>query len=198
MMKKYIIVAVLIALAFVWAISRGILISTGALHKGYIQGFAVDSEGNYYIGQWEKIEVFNGTEQIRAFSPQTSRSYTFVIKDDKLFIAYSFDSSLEEYDLYGNFISESRESYGDVVNAGRKSINMKFEQNGNVYEIKDYHQFKPYEIFINGELVYKMSTLDFLYYGVPYYIWFSVEFIMISIMAIIFVGEKFNKKVAGA
>lgn len=41
-----------------------------------------------------------------------------------------------------------------------------------------------------------MSTLDFLYYGVPYFIWFSVEFIMIAIMAIIFVEEKFNKKVA--
>ena len=48
-----------------------------------------------------------------------------------------------------------------MVNAELKSINMRFEQNSNLYEIKDYHQFKPYEVLINGKLVYKMSTLYF-------------------------------------
>lgn len=188
-MKKIVALFAAILCLFAVAIARLLLSANEVISHGPLQGFSVDSEENIYIGTPKKIEVYQNNRKLRTVDPGTSRYYCFYIEDDKLIIGHASDYSSYIYDLYGNFISDGEDNYTVVKDEAKRRILI--EQNGKQYVLKQYFGFKPYEVLCNDEIVFKQSTLDFCFYGLPFWIFFLVEFACIGgIVLAVVIDEK--------
>lgn len=68
-------------------------------------GFAIDSDGNIYLGKSSTIQVVDRSGmEIRSIRSMTSRGYNFTIIDDQIYL----DTAAHYYimDLYGNILDE--------------------------------------------------------------------------------------------
>lgn len=140
--------------------------SAAGITSGTIQGFALDAQENLYIGVGKKIFVYAAGKEVDVLYPPVSMIFRFFIQDEKLVIGCQDRRVTRIYDLSGNYISRSDLTYEEVlaIAESQKTI----EQNGNVYSYVDYSGFKPAEIRCNGNVIFKMSYLDFLFTGLPF------------------------------
>lgn len=137
----------------------------------FYQGFAVDGDGNLYIGKTQVIEVLkpNG-DVLRRIDPCTSRGYRFTMDADQT-LWIDTGGYLYRTDRFGARI-ESREIHGDGL-----SVSVLYEYvsaDGTAYRMKN--RFLRPCIVRMGEpedvVIYKMPVFDstvrlLLIFGVP-------------------------------
>ena len=70
------------------------------------RGFAVDADGNYYIGLRQRIDVYTGGERSGSIPLDTKSAYAFTIRDGHIVVAT--DTAVSELALDGTVI-DSRE-----------------------------------------------------------------------------------------
>ena len=140
--------------------------SAAGITSGTIHGFALDAQEKLYIGAGKQIFVYAAGEKVNVLHPPVSTVFRFFIQDEKLVIGCQDRRISKCYDLNGNYLSDNDLRYEEVraIAEGRKTI----EQNGNVYAYADYSGFKPAEIRCNGNVIYQMSWLDYLFTGFPF------------------------------
>ena len=125
----------------------------------FYQGFAVDGDGNLYIGKTQVIEVLkpNG-DVLRRIDPCTSRGYRFTMDADQT-LWIDTGGYLYRTDRFGARI-ESREIHGDGL-----SVSVLYEYvsaDGTAYRMKNRF-LRPRIVRINGTegvVIYKMPAFD--------------------------------------
>ena len=125
----------------------------------FYQGFAVDGDGNLYIGKDHAIEVLKPDgDVLRRISPYTSRGYRFTMDADQT-LWIDTGEYLYQTDRFGALIG-SREIHGDGL-----SVSVLYEYisaKGTVYRMKNRF-LRPCIVRINGTedaVVYKMPAFD--------------------------------------
>ena len=107
------------------------------------RGFAVDADGNYYIGLRQRIDVYTGGERSGSIPLDTTSSYAYTIRDGHIVVATVIDS---------------RED-GGAAYKELKSLREYTAPDGQTYTMR----FKPgfYSIVnANGDTVYASTSLD--------------------------------------
>ena len=157
----------LIILAFILnlLIVLKVFFSFSSITAGAIQGIAADVEGKLYIGTENTILVFCGETQIDDIDLPSSHNYCFCIKNDRIVISRQDRRGTKEYDLKGNYISDSDLSYEEVKKFSAKSIVI--EPDEKVYELLDYSGFKPAKVTVDDRVIYRESLSScWHHYGV--------------------------------
>lgn len=119
------------------------------------RGFAVDADGNYYIGLRQRIDVYTGRERSGSIPLDTKSAYAFTIRDGHIVVAT--DTAVSELALDGTVI-DSRED-GGAAYKELKSLREYTAPDGQTYTMR----FKPgfYSIVnANGDTVYASTSLD--------------------------------------
>ena len=137
----------------------------------FYQGFAVDGDGNLYIGKTQVIEVLkpNG-DVLRRIDPCTSRGYRFTMDADQM-LCIDTGGYLYRTDRFGARI-ESREIHGDGL-----SVSVLYEYvsaDGTAYRMKNRF-LRPCIVRMEEPedvVIYKMPVFDsavrlLLIFGVP-------------------------------
>ena len=126
----------------------------------FYKGFAIDGNGNLYIGKNYAIEVLGQDGSVlRQISPYTSRGYRFTIEENNTILIDTGDF-LYRTDLSGN-LKESKEIHGDGLSV---SVLHKYvSANGTVYRMKS-RLLRPYIVRMDGAervQIYKMPAFDY-------------------------------------
>lgn len=137
----------------------------------FYNGFAVDGDGNLYIGKTQVIEVLkpNG-DVLRRIDPCTSRGYRFTMDADQT-LWIDTGGYLYRTDRFGTRI-ESREIHGDGL-----SVSVLYEYvsaDGTAYRMKNRF-LRPCIVRMEEQedvVIYKMPVFDsavrlLLIFGVP-------------------------------
>lgn len=125
----------------------------------FYNGFAVDGDGNLYIGKDQAIEVLkpNG-DVLRRIAPCTSRDYRFTMDADQT-LWIDTGEYLYRTDRFGARI-ESREIHGDGL-----SVSVLYEYvsaDGTAYRMKN-RLLRPCIVRMEGQenvVIYKMPGFD--------------------------------------
>ena len=147
-------------------LTRLFLSAAGVIPEGWILDFAVDSEERLYIGTMERIDVVQDGVLLRSIKPPTSRSYRFIIENDRLIIGCAGDGKGGVFDLKGKELSYGELSYDEVESAAKKKS---LTVNGHEYRLSDNWGLVPYVITRDGVEVYRMSTLDYVFNAFPFW-----------------------------
>ena len=119
------------------------------------KGFAVDSDGNYYVGLRQRIDVYTGGERIGSIPLDVKSAYAFTIRDGRIIVAT--DTAVSELALDSTVIA-SRDDNGATYNE-LKSLREYTAPDGQTYTLR----FKPgfYSIVnASGDTVYASTGLD--------------------------------------
>ena len=143
------------------------LSASGVIPDGRIFGFAVDSNENVYIGTMKRINVYKDGNLLRKIDPPTSRSYQFYIENDQLIIGCAVDNKGGTFDLEGKELSYGEYSYDEIEHVAKRKI---VTVNEHLYQLNGSLGITPYTITRDGVEVYRMSTMDYLFNGLPYWI----------------------------
>ena len=153
-----------------------------------MEGFAVDADENIYLGYMNRIDVYHDGELLRIIDPPTNKGYILSIEDDKLLIGQKVSNKIRVYDLYGNFLEDSELSYYTLKETVRKT--KVIEQNGKAFTIHNYWGMKPLEVKCDGVVVYKMSSIDYIFNGLPSWVLLSVFFVILFFMTLFVLADK--------
>ena len=166
-MKRFLFFFAICALLALALTKQG-LTQSGIISTGELEGFAVDSYENIYIGKLGIITVYQNGKAVDSFSPPTSRAYRFYVENDMLIIGCAFDGLGGLFDLSGNCISYGVISYEEVRrNASNKTT---YVVNDNAYSLHTYCGLLPYTIYCNEERAFSMSPIDYFFNGPPFWI----------------------------
>lgn len=80
-----------------------------------INGFAVDVEGQLYLGQERRIVVYKDGRYVRTIRPKTSRTYKFTIIEGETLLL-STSTKVYTMDLLGNVLTEQNDEGTRVYN----------------------------------------------------------------------------------
>lgn len=121
-------------------------------------GFAVDSEGQLYVGQQNEIIVLKDGECVNAINPRTSRSYAFTITDEQA-ILLSTSSTVYTMDLSGNVLTEQPDEGTKVYNQlqHKKSFT---DVHGAKYTMRS--PWGRTSVYKDGVRIYEIPTLDYI------------------------------------
>ena len=166
MMKKArpLIITGALMVFFVWL---QFFLSVSGVVSGKMHGFDIDAKERLYVGVGKQINVYTDGELTYVIRPVLPEPYRFFIQDDTLVIGYQNGRATRVFDLAGNYLSESELSFKDVRK--RAETNKFAEHFGKEYSYEDHFGLKPAEIRCNGDVLYRMSWLDFLFTGVPFF-----------------------------
>jgi len=122
------------------------------------KGFAVDSEGQLYVGREGEIAVLKDGECVRTISPRTSRSYVFTITDEQT-ILLSTSSTVYTMDLSGNVLTEQPDEGTKVYNQlqHKKSFT---DVHGAKYTMRS--PWGRTSVYKDGVRIYEIPTLDYI------------------------------------
>lgn len=150
---------VLSYLFFAMALAGILLISTGTSCVNYT-GFAVDKEGNLYLGRKGEISVVSPEGGfLRSISARTGRGYRFTLSDDMLLV----DTGDRYYkmDLLGNVLEEG----ADAAAIRLQNRNRIFTAaDGNVYQMKLVFPWKTQILKVDGEqetVIFQNTIADY-------------------------------------
>ncbi len=170
-MKKSIILGiVLVILGLLTCTCKKYLIYTDTIETSGIYYFSVDSGENIYIATEDEISVIQDGHPQRKIHldwVSTNNGWYFCIENDELIVAYEAGDSCERFDLEGNKLPAGDANFDEVKAAALKR---EVSVNGHDYEMNPHFGFKPYTITRDGVEVYRMSALDFIFNGKPFYI----------------------------
>ena len=124
----------------------------------FVNGFAVDADGQLYVGKGNKIIVFKDDVCIRKIEPPTSRTYKFTIADGQ-YITLTTSTEIYTMDLFGNIISkqpdEENKLYSELQ--WKKTYT---DQKGFHYTLKSV--WGRQAIYREGVQIYIMPTFDYV------------------------------------
>lgn len=150
---------VLSYLFFAMVLAGILLISTGTSCVNYT-GFAVDKEGNLYLGRKGEISVVSPKGSfLRSISARTGRGYRFTLSDDMLLV----DTGDRYYkmDLLGNVLEEG----ADAAAIRLQNRNRIFTAaDGNVYQMKLVFPWKTQILKVDGEqetVIFQNTIADY-------------------------------------
>lgn len=150
---------VLSYLFFAMVLSGILLISTGTSCVNYT-GFAVDKEGNLYLGRKGEISVMSPEGGLlRSISARTGRGYRFTLSDDMLLV----DTGDHYYkmDLLGNVLEEG----ADAAAIRLQNRNRIFTAaDGSVYQMKLVFPWKTQILKVDGEqetVIFQNTIADY-------------------------------------
>lgn len=129
-----------------------------SLATPFIGGFALDSQGNLYVGEGKIIRVFREGEVVRSLTMKAD-TYVFTIDDtDKLVVAYP--STVYRMDLFGNVLEIQADSSAQKYQEIEKGSKEWISPTGDQY--RQVSQFGWTRILKNDtEEVYRISFLSF-------------------------------------
>lgn len=136
------------------------LIITGSVSLSF-NGFAVDEQGQLYIGRDNTIVVLNNREYSRSISPHTSRTYKFTIINDESIIL-STSSEVYVMDLYGNVLQQYPDDDTSVYNQLQRQSRHYIASDGTKYAMKRH--WGRIRIYKEDEIVYEMPLHDYTVY----------------------------------
>lgn len=150
---------VLSYLFFAMVLAGILLIFTGTSCVNYT-GFAVDKEGNLYLGRKGEISVVSPEGGLlRSISARTGRGYRFTLSDDMLLV----DTGDHYYkmDLLGNVLEEG----ADAAAIRLQNKNRIFtDTDGNVYQMKLVFPWKTQILKVDGEqetVIFQNTIADY-------------------------------------
>lgn len=150
---------VLLYLFFAMVLAGILLISTGTSCVSYT-GFAVDKEGNLYLGRKGEISVVSREgDFLRSISAMTGRGYRFTISEDMLLV----DTGDRYYkmDLFGNILTEG----ADATTMRLQNKNSFFtDTDGNVYQMKLVFPLKTQILKVDGKqetVIFQNTIVDY-------------------------------------
>lgn len=150
---------VLSYLFFAMVLAGILLISTGTSCVNYT-GFAVDKEGNLYLGRKGEISVVSPEGGfLRSISARTGRGYRFTLSDDMLLV----DTGDHYYkmDLLGNVLEEG----ADAAAIRLQNRNRIFTAaDGSVYQMKLVFPWKTQILKVDAEqetVIFQNTIADY-------------------------------------
>ena len=137
-------------------------ITENQIYTSY-QGFAVDSQGNLYLGVNLKIIAVdsNGLERY-SFSTITNRGYSFTINEEDQILLRS-SGCLYTMDLNGNVLKEDDKETADLILPLNKSTRSFRDAEGRIYQMSSRFFRKEIYKYERGEasLIYQMPVLNY-------------------------------------
>lgn len=150
---------VLLYLFFAMVLAGILLISTGTSCVSY-KGFAVDKEGNLYLGRKGEIAVVSRKgDFLRSISAMTGRGYRFTISEDMLLV----DTGDHYYkmDLLGNILTEG----ADTTTIRLQNKNSFFtDTDGNMYQMKLVFPLRTQILKVDGKqetVIFQNTIVDY-------------------------------------
>ena len=139
-------------------------ITQNQIYTSY-QGFAVDSQGNLYLGVNLKIIAVdsNGLERY-SFSTITNRGYSFTINEEDQ-ILLRFGEYLYTMDLHGNVLKEDiGKEKADLILPQNRSTRSFRDSEGRIYQMSNRFFRKEIYKYERGEasLIYQMPLLNYV------------------------------------
>lgn len=135
-----------------------ILIYTGTASP-FISCFAVDSDNRVYVGQHNRIDVFDNGVLVNSIFSKTSRGYVFtVIEDDT--IQLSTSTTVYTMDLDGNIISSCEDKGSHVYNQIQKIKFSSITTKDGTYCLRGIFGWTRI-VKNNAIVVYQLSPLSF-------------------------------------
>lgn len=122
-----------------------------------MNGFAVDAEGQLYIGQAKKIIVLKDGSIVKTLSPQTSRAYAFTIENGET-VVLSTSTTVFVMDLDGVVLSQYPDRDSQVFNQLQNKKRF-VDIFGTEYIRKNV--WGRYCIYKENEMVYSMPMRDY-------------------------------------
>lgn len=123
-----------------------------------MNGFAIDNDGNLYIGREREIVVLKDDICVRKIDPPTSRTYKFTIIDGQTIIL-STSTKIYTMDLSGNILSE-RSDEGNKVYSQLQWKKTYVDQKGSNYTLKSNWGRKA--IYKEEIQIYVMPIFDYI------------------------------------
>lgn len=179
-MKKIIIVAVIMGIFISSMISKVFLIANGKVHITALETFAVDSDESIYLGYRNRIDVYHNGELLRTIRPPTNRDYVLKVDGDKLLIGRMLSGKVGIYDFEGNFLEDIDLDY-DTLKKDVSKENV-IQQNGKSFKVNKFLGMKPFEVTCDDVVIYKMSTIDYIYNGLPAALLLAFTFLSMLIL----------------
>lgn len=157
MTKKQLFFVILGILGFVGILVFWLLTTTQAVLLGY-NGFAVDSNGNLYLGLNHQISVHSNGKLVRSITTGTSRGYAFTI-DNSDHLILSTSTTIYKMDLYGNIIETGHDENARLFLNMQRNRTFTAED-GSKYVCKNTLGY--IEILNNGVTVYRMPGWHYI------------------------------------
>jgi len=124
-----------------------------------IRGFAIDSQGNLYVGRLHQIEVYRSDgEIIRTIAVPNYRSWAFAVSDEDTFII-SNTSTVYEMNASGQILSEASDIGGEMF---REMYNTTIVYQEEVSYMKKNCMGWTRIVRDDGTCVYKIPIKNFL------------------------------------
>lgn len=123
-------------------------------------GFGVDSSGRLYVGEGNRISVYENSQLLYKIQNNTGRGYVFTVQENDSILLAS-GSHICRMNLHGENIFPPMQDEGS--NTTKKLEKSKFDgfsRNGDVYSTK---QFLGYiSIYRGEEVIYRMPLLNYV------------------------------------
>lgn len=156
------------------------LLSTGHTFLS-VNGFALDSSGQVYVGGESKILVFKGADLVRTINPHTTRTYAFTIKDDKIVLSTSLVTYI--MDLQGNTIIQEEDINNKTFNHLQRNRKVFVDNEGKKYVYKTGIFVRDHIVCTDNNIkIYEMPIKD---YWIKILIVISAFNIVILVLSII-------------
>ena len=179
-MKKVIIVAVIVGINILCMISKVFLVANGTVHERALEAFAVDPYENIYLGYRNRIDVYHNGELLCIIRPPTNRDYVLKFDGDKFLIGRMLSGKVGIYDFEGNFLEDIDMDYDTLKKAVSKE--KVIQQNGKSFKVNKFLDLKPFEVICDDVVIYKMSTVDYIYNGLPAALLWAFSFLSLLIL----------------
>lgn len=197
-MRKIVLPKKLIALLFLLLlidVSIQYTIDHNQIDTSY-QGFAVDSQGNLYLGVPSRIVVVdtNGVE-LYSFSTISTRGYAYTINEEDQILLRSI-AYLYTMDLHGNVLKEeAATARNDHILPLTSSMRSFRDSAGNIYQMKSRFFRTGIYKYVDGKasLVYQMPLLNYVLKLVLHAISLCYVILMLAIVWKIWIGNANGK-----
>ena len=135
-----------------------LLLASGTITLS-VSGFAVDKSERIYVGETNKIAVYEDGILVNEISPKTSRSYIFTINQDD-HILLSTSDKIYIMDLNGNVLEQREDKGADIYNQLSYRKKQFVSTSGDVYKLKD-GLGRTRIVKNDEEIVYSISELSY-------------------------------------
>jgi hypothetical protein len=136
------------------------LIASGKVSMD-IDSFALDSNGNLYVGKLLKIEVFKDDSLLRTISPMP-RDYRFTI-DQNDSIVLSDGSNIYVMDLTGDVLSQREDQFSEIYSELKNKKTFVSKSGERYLKRNSWGRVEIVNVVNNNEVaIYKMPLLDYI------------------------------------
>ena len=157
------------------------LVFTGAISPSRVFYIDADSKDNIYLGTKNEITVIADGEELRKIrldKRSLNDGYYFYIKNDEVLVDYVSENRVVRFDSQGMERPAEDVNFEEIVEGCSEKLVLK---NGHSYELHKNLGLLPYTVTRDGELIYRMEALDYIFNGPPYFLLFSILCIIFAV-----------------